>query len=160
MGRAPQKNTATRNMSVPVCRHRACNIMANYYCTSFVQGQTGHLFILHCTYKSCGLCLLYFILTMCACRNWFFTMCMIIPFPVLISHIYFPYSFILLVTGHQWGWINQCTISSYINEVRGWLLVWQQLGQHRVWSSIFTWGLSTIPVNLYCHASICLQSWA
>ena len=35
------------------------------------------------------LCLFYVVFVMCACCNWFCTMCMIIPFPVLMSYIYF-----------------------------------------------------------------------
>ena len=50
-----------------------------------------------------------------------FTIYMIIPFPVLMSHIYFRF---LL--------IQEYTIQNWINEVRGkinqlWLLAWQQL---------------------------------
>ena len=55
--------------------------------------------------KSIHLCLLSVVFALCACHNGFFTTCMIIPFPVLISHIYF---LILLVTfdvsSHQWDW--------------------------------------------------------
>ena len=40
-------------------------------------------------YMSCRLCVLYVIFALCACYNWFFTMWMVISFPVLMSPIYF-----------------------------------------------------------------------
>ena len=49
-------------------------------------------------YKSCRLCSLYVVFNFCACRNWFFSTCMTIQFPVIMSHIHFPFFLILLVT--------------------------------------------------------------
>ena len=57
-------------------------------CTSFIQGQAEwqdkHLAMcLYSTvywYKSCRLCLLYVVFSLCTFRNWFFTMCMMITF--------------------------------------------------------------------------------
>jgi hypothetical protein len=65
--------------------------------------------------KSCLLYLIYVVFALCACRNWFLAMCMIIPFPVWILHL-FPFpphslsdlwheqlSIIFCSNKHQWG---------------------------------------------------------
>ena len=67
----------------------------------------------------------------------FFTMHMIIPFPILMFHIYFQFLIIIFVTfdmnSHQWGWYN-CT-KVYHAKLLQWgkrlnqdcPLVWKQL---------------------------------